>query len=466
MTLSRRTFLFSAAAAGFDLCRAGAVPKGEPALKFGVLSDSHVTDAPETAECLRRIFGYFSRQGVDAVLHAGDICHLGNTDEFKLVVDAWRGAFPGGRNAAGGPVVPFFVFGNHDYHKASFQRGKAPDDAEKAKMILNNRDAVWRDLTGEPFPGEVFAKEIKGRLFVGAHWGHEGEIADWFKANPVDPSKPVFHIRHPHPLGTCFGTWASGVENGKEELMRHPNVFAMSGHSHINVGLDLGIWQGGFVSMGCGSARLVGPGTFGGAPDNTSKRQWMEGEFRHSPNVAGGGAWQGSVVSVYDDVVVVDRRDFRFNETDGEPIGEPWRVDFPFRHAPDAPYQVAAAGRAPQFAAGAKLRFSRVQGKRRPDNAKEDQLVVAVPTALSDGPYSRPVFYRVEVFAKTDGRKVIEREIIQDGMSNSESRTSSRATRCSFAMSELPASALLRFSVTPMNAARRAGRPMEGEFST
>lgn len=463
MTLSRRSFLFSLSAAGFSLCHAGGRPSAAPRLRFGVLSDSHVTSEPETADCLRRMFRRFAAENVDAVVHCGDICHLGKLDEFAHVVAAWREAFPGGKNAAGEPVVPFFVCGNHDYHRASFQKGEKLSAADEAAYMFYNRDEVYRQLTGEPFPGEVFSKTIKGHVFIGAQWSHERELADWLKAHPAPTDRPVFYVQHPHPKATCFGAWAAGSDHANEELMKHPNFWTMSGHSHLNVGCDLGLWQGGFVSMGAGSARLVGAGGFGGEADNANRRanEWKPGEFKHSPVVSGGGAWQGSVVSVYEDRVLVDRYDFR-NDEQGETIGEAWSVDIPFCHDAKAPYRLADSARAPQFLPGAAFAFAKVTGKRRPDKAKEAQLRVEVPAARSDGDWSRPGFYRFTV-READGGKILERLIISDGTTNPEKRSATRPVRCCFAETELPKSVPLIFEVEPMNVAGKAGKAIVSE---
>ena len=467
MHLSRRTFLVSAAAsAGFGLCARAVPRKDSPLVRIGVLSDSHVTSDPETAEPLRRIFADFSAKGVDVVMHAGDICHLGDLDELSLVADAWKGAFKGGLNAAGGKVTPFFAFGNHDYHRASFQSGKGnkADGPDPSKAIVRNKDAAWRLLTGEKFPGEVFSKNVKGFTFVGAHWGHEKDLADFFREHPdPDPSKPVFYVQHPHPKGTCFGEWATGVAHANAELMRHPNLFAVSGHSHVSCAEDCGLWQGGFVSMGAGSARLPGPGNISsGGFDNGNPRPWPEGLVLHSPSVSGGKAWQASVVTVFSNRVVVDRYDYLA----GESLGEPWEVEFPFRHDAAKPYRIANAAKAPAFPEGAKVDISKIAGKRRPDRVAEEQIRVRVPTALGDGPYARTIFYRFAALDAATGAKLLEKSILQDWLTCSERRAATRGARCSFVASEFPAGAKVKFSVTPFNAADLAGRPiLSGEFA-
>ena len=460
MYISRRSFLMGATAAGATLCGAAGREKPRPLLRIGVLSDSHVSVDPATVEPLRRIFADFSAKCVDVVMHAGDICHVGDLDELALVADAWRGAFKDGRNAGGQKVTPFFAFGNHDYHNASFQRGKS-NRPDSAKVIVANKDGAWRMLTGEKFPGEVFSAEVKGFTFVGAHWGHEGEVADFFAAHPMsDESSPVFYVQHPHPKGTCFGTWATGIPDANWELMRHRNLFAVSGHSHISCADDNGLWQGGFVSMGAGSARLPGPGRRADYENgNPHPSQWPKGVIKHMPCVSGGKAWQASVVTVYADRLTIDRYDY----LNGESLGEPWDVAFPFAHDAASPYVVAREARAPQFPADAKISVAYKRGKRRPDDVEEDQIHVSVAAALGDGPHARAVSYIFAAIDAETGKTILEKPVLQDWIACSEGRAARRPAWCAFALSELPKGRALKFSVAPLNAAGRSGRDMESK---
>ena len=456
MLLSRKLFLTSLAAAGAGFRRTWAA-ESKPIVKFGVMSDSHVKDNPKTAEPLRLMFKHMAAEGVDAVLHCGDICELGTLTELKNVADAWKFGFPGGKNAAGRPVTPFFVFGNHDYHAASSLRGKPVTDEDRAIGILFNRDKAWQMLAGEAFPGEVFSKEINGITFIGAHWGHEGEMAEWFKAHPLDASKPVFYVQHPHPKNTCFGTWAGAKVVSREILMSHPNLFSFSGHSHITVSDDRAVWQGGFVSMGAGSARLVGVGLRADC-ENVGMRKWPKNVFRHMPSVRGGKAWQASIVTVYADCVEVTRRDYLNDES----LGEPWRIDFPFRHNAEAPYLIADAARAPQFPEGAKVKVAEKNGERQPDRVEEAQVHLTMPAALGDGPHARVFYYRVEALDAV-GKVLKERRVVQQDAALAEMRTVKTDGWCVFAKDELPKGVPIRFRVYPQNTSGKEGRPITSE---
>lgn len=457
MMLSRKLFLSSLAAAGAGFRRAWADSAAKPIVTFGVMSDSHVKDDPETAEPLRRMFKHMAAEGVDAVLHCGDICEHGTLSELKNVADAWTLGFPVGKNAAGKPVTPFFVFGNHDYRSASYMRNKPVTDEDRASGILYNKEKAWQMLAGEAFPGEVFSKEINGITFIGAHWAHEAELVEWLKVHPVDASKPVFYVQHPHPKHTCFGTWAGANAPSRDILMSHPNFFSFSGHSHITVSDDRAVWQGGFVSMGAGSARLT---SLGRRPDceNMGMKPWKPGVIRHMPSASSGRAWQASIVTVYADRVEVTRHDYCYDES----LGAPWRIDFPFRHDSEKPYLLADSARAPQFPAEAKVAVAEQEGKRMPDRVKEPQVRITVPAAIGDGPYARTFYYRVEVLDAA-GKVLKDRKVVQQDAALAEMRTVKTDGWCVFAKDELPRGVALRFRVYPQNTSGKEGRPLTSE---
>lgn len=464
MTLSRRSFLFSAGAAGLGLS-AGALPsQGRVLLRFGALSDSHISSDAETLEPLRRIFAWFASENVDAVCHAGDVCEVGSLTELQSVAQVWKAAFPGGCNAEGGRVQPVFAFGNHDYHAASYQNGKALSDAEKGDSILFNKAKAWQIITGESsFPGEVCSYEVKGYTFLISHWGAEDGIGEWFKTHSETSGKPIFHIRHSHPKSTCYGPWATGIGRGCKTLMAHPNVFVLSGHSHINLGNDCGLWQGGFVSMGCGSARIPALGGFEGKYDNVPVKSIQNRHWHTQPPK--GKAWQASLITVYEHEITIERRDFFF-EPKGESIGSMWTLGFPFQHDAKHPYAIANSALPPQFPAKAKVSIRKGKGRRRPENEVENQIVFSVSaSALSDGEYSRACFYRFDVCSE-DNRVIVSRSVVQDGWMNAEARCVKKSVICAFAEEELPQGVSVKVRVTPMNAVLREGRPLEaGPFA-
>ena len=461
MNLSRRTFLGSLAAAALP---PGAFAEERPILAFGVLSDTHIRADPATTRMLRKEFARFCREGVRAVVISGDLCEVGTLTELKNVMDAWHDSFPGGRNARGETVEPVFAFGNHDYHDASYLRAKPVTDEDRRLGILYNKDAAWQMIAGRPFEGEIYRRDIGGVTFVAAHWTHyDQELADWLAAHRAElpADRPVFFVQHSHPRGTCFGKWyRSSSSTNFETLMTWPNVFVISGHSHIANTYEDAIWQGGFVSMAAGCSGSSGGRRYeynvGVKVTDVETRG-----VRHMLPQRSGGANLSSIVSVYPSRVVVSRWDHRFDEH----VGEDWDLAFPFRHDRMCPFLVADGAAAPEFPADASVSVSEVEGKVYPTGTRERQVQLAFPCASSVGPHSRVVDYRVEVSRADDGTKLIERLVAQDGISLAEHRTQTYPGRCGFGADELPRGVRLVARVTPLNAGGKGGRPLETAFS-
>lgn len=461
--IGRRGFVgtLSAACAGtFAVCA-----QERPLLKVGVLSDPHVTSDPTTAEPLLKAFECFAAEGVEAVVIAGDICHNGRFAELENVVNAWRKAFPGGKNSFGGKVEPFFIFGNHDYHDASYQRGRTVDITDKRNLILYNKEKAWRMITGEDrFPGEVFMRRICGVTFIGAHWMHQGvEVAEFLEKHrsEIPADRPVIYVQHPHPRNTCYSGWAKGDDGtNRAALMKYPNLFAISGHSHTSISFDDAVWQGGFCSMGAGALR----GARGRRYEYNyvlSKAEIAAGKFKYMPPANIGKAWQTAIMSIYPLRTVVSRWDVA---NGGEVIGEDWCLDFPYRHDVGRPCRIAAAAPAPEFPPMSRIDFRVGKERVYPSKASANVLRMKFPCAKSTGPHSRVMDYRVEVLAADGMKKIAERLVAQEMTSFAEKRTRAYPGWCAFGLDELPTGKDLLVRVTPINAGGRCGSPLEAHY--
>ena len=458
MNFSRRCFIGSLVAAVAAPRLFGAE---KPLARVGILSDTHVSVDKSTVEPLLKAFRRFAAEGVGTVVISGDICEVGTLEELSLVMDAWHAAFPNGRNALGETVDPVFVWGNHDYHDASYQRGKEVPEEDKEDQILYNKDAAWKMVTGEEkMPGEIFIRKSHGLTFVGAHWKCQGELGAFLKdhAAEIPSDRPVIYVQHPHPRGTCFHGWAT-YDNGanRDALMEHPNFFCVSGHSHTSVSFDDALWLGGFASMGAGSSRIVS----GRRDVYNAVIKKGSVETRHMPAPPSGGAQQSSILTVYRDHVVVSRYEHQYDE----PLGEDWDIPFPFPHDAANPYVVADAAAAPEFPVGAAIEVTRRDGFLYPAMTPEAQIVLAFPSASSVGPHSRVMRYRV-VVAKADGTLVAERVVSPPLVCLSERRSLKSPGTCAFGLDELPCGERLCATVTPLNAGGRSGKPLQKEFET
>lgn len=459
--ICRREFLgaLTAAYAGAFTLKAGEKPQ----LKIGVLSDTHISVRSTSKAFLYDAFKYFAAEAVDVVVIAGDVCHDGNLDELAIVVDNWKRAFPDGMNAAGGKVYPFFIFGNHDYHEASYQRDKEISEAQKGNILLYNKQKAWEMITGEKdFSGEVFMREIKGFKFIGAHWGAQGQrLVEFLEQNSsqIPKDRPFFYVQHSHPRGTCY-MGRSGGDAGinHSTLMKFPNLFAFSGHSHTSFSYDDAIWQGGFCSMGVSSLRSQrGRRNLYNSP--LSKRAVAEGKFTYMRPTVMGMATHAAIVTVYPSRTVVTRHDISNN---AELIGEEWSLPFPYQHDLENPCLIAHKALPPEFEHGSTVAATVKKVKTYPSKKAVRALRIDFPAAKGTSSHSRVVDYRVEVFGD-DGKRVAERLVAQEYVAQAEKHTLQHSGWCAFGLEELPSGKDLTVRVTPMNAGGKSGKSIEGK---
>ena len=150
--------------AAFAAGRAFAAPSGMFAgdgarLVFAAMSDIHVCH-PKTGrllgtEVFERALEWYRRQGIDAVLVAGDLAEHGLVDELEMIGEAWRRMFPDGNAPDGRHVEKVFVTGNHDYVAwayGDFAKRLYPDEAELERHKLAAHYAeTWAAAFGEKY---------------------------------------------------------------------------------------------------------------------------------------------------------------------------------------------------------------------------------------------------------------------------------------------------------------------------
>jgi len=251
MTLTRRDFLGGLLAT--VCCSRARGDAAEPLVRIGFLSDVHLTVTDTLVQAaFEKTLKRFVAQNVDAVVCAGDLLDTGSAEEMELALASWNCSFPNGKANDGRSVVPFFVWGNHDYLQSSAMLAMTPEQLAAAcsNPMIAERDRWWRGLTGDGFPGEVFHRKVRGISFVGAHWGHEDEAAAWMTAHAseVNTALPFIHVQHPHPARTVCGD-TSGSEVVRSLLARYPNCLSLSGHSHYSLAKSKAFWQGEFTAL-------------------------------------------------------------------------------------------------------------------------------------------------------------------------------------------------------------------------
>ena len=428
----------------------GWAPPKNANLVFGVVSDTHLrTRYGSSGRPGRRwphkyfaaALAYFREQNVDAVVHCGDFAHRGQVEEMRFHAGVWNRIFPKNRAPDGHEVVKLFVTGNHDTDGAgygSFVKNKYPDPAVRAKHVLQTDMAAnWERIWGEKYE-PVWHKEVKGYHFFGRHYKEtKEELVSCLKRHAADLSaskakgRPCFYMQHTRPL------W--DVRRLLRHLCRGCVPVSFFGHNHWSASSwnVISLYNGGVPCIQVPSCEPRGCGGLVGDA-------WItEAKIERTSQACKGR--QGYVVCVYDDMLVISRREFGV----GGSLGEDWVM--PFEKITPHPFSregLKKAAGEPQFRAGAKLVI---------EEGREEGKEIKVSIPLADGnPKCRVYAYEVEIAGKSGVvRKTIYAAGCNLGMGH---EPDGGVTTLLVGKSELPKGERLSFSVTPLTSVGTRGK--------
>ena len=490
-----------AAAALAAICVAAPAPQSKPETKpnlvFGVVSDLHVRLSPDATslvpsynvDTFEKALRWYDAQGIDALVVAGDMADSGLVRELKAVADAWFGVFPGDKAADGRHVERLFVFGNHDALGMIMARAKRvfPDKEERRRETMEgDPQKAWRDCFGEDF-APYYSRTVKGYRFFCSHWEpgvHHDAKGETASAGCVaafagemakcDPGKPFFYVQHPHPGRTLYvnGGWGHDDGSAVSLLSRFPQAIAFSGHSHEPVTDERALWRGAFTSIGTGSLRYLSashhvwsldePVGYENGVCQAPKRNasTFDAPKMMPSELSRNDIRVGLLVSVYDDRVVVKRREF----LSGLDLGEDWVLPIPAR--PMSFEERAKASPPPQFPEGATLAAKVVKAMTR--GVKDPPVE----------PVEKPAL-RLDFPAATQGGHAIEYEIAVEGDEGKRFSTricaigglyppghpkSAQPERAIIALDRLPAGAKTAI-VTPLDSFGNRGRSLKADLA-
>ena len=461
MNFCRREFLKSGiaslmfgAADGLPLFAAPAgwkPPKAKPNLVFGVLSDTHLMTGwdgksphkgfPHTY--ILKAFDYFKQRGIDAFVHLGDAAHRGQVREIEFHREAFEKVF----GKSGGPVK-LLVAGNHEWFGDCERVRKIwPDEKDwKEHALCADFARLWSQAWGEPYAG-VWHKEVKGYHFFGRHWDdkvNEMELANLVNGKATEcglaGKKPFFILSHKRNHFQC-----------NHALRAFPNAVAFFGHWHQSNAdwktIYFDSFGGFFPNIQCGACRMDGGNSLDGN-ERVVKDTTVDGEQNwHSNKVP---SRQGMVVSVYDDMVVFDRREFG----EGGALGPEWVLPLgefaPHPFSRDALKETIGA---PEFPKGAEVAVA----------AAEDAVRVTIP--LADGnPASRPYAYDVVVVGD-DPKTKLFKSVYWEGCNLGVGHEPDKGlTFLDLSLSEIPAGKKRIFAVRPVSSLGTKGKAIATFF--
>lgn len=455
MLLSRREFLINGVAAFGSLFvnRVFAAPPGwkhggTPNLIFGVVSDTHIrTDWTGKKPSWRfpikyfeAALEYFKAANVDAVMHCGDFAHRGMMMSMQFHADAWKKVFGEGR----GPVK-LFVSGNHDIiggNYGDFAAKVFKDEEERKKWVFAYDTAEkWERVWGEKYE-EVWHKEVKGYHFFGRQWEIKDEmrtarfIEDNAERLSLAGTKPFFYLQH------C------GAGKGlNKALAKWPNAVGFFGHAHNsaaswNVIKD----REGSISIQVPSCEPRGTGIL--CADGYITKAKLEGKE------AAGTPRQGYVVRVYDDMLVIERREFG----EGGSLGADWVMPFGKTPHPFAKGELKKVIGEPQFGKSVKLKVESVKLE-----SGEDSVKVSIP--LADGnPDSRVYAYEVEMTGENPDKN-LQKAVYAAGCNMGIGHEpNGGVTTLEIPRSELPLGKTLTIAVRPLTSLGTFGKAIAMEL--
>lgn len=455
--LTRRDFVAGIGASG-GVRLWGAMPGSSlgdrPNLRFGVLSDLHVRVTKDDngtsggTETFEHALEYFRERAVDAVMIAGDLSDLGLGDELLYVAAAWRKVFPDNRAPDGRKVEKIFIIGNHEHHafvygQDAMRKIYHGDEKEvRRQLVMADPEGWWERAFDEPY--ERFGhKCVNGYDFLSAHWDGNVRITSevsfeamkkdlslrresfaenlqvWMGryGHELDPRKPFFYQQHRSLWNTTYGDWAWNHDDGRvtKILSAYPNAVSFSGDTHYSLTDSRSVWQGAFTAFGTASLR------YGGIPDESRAGAAYENGFCRPESCDGldpqktmqpydsTKCRQGMVFSVYDDRMVVERRDFLCDR----PLGDDLVVPLPVaRSAKPYGFETRKAkARRLSFVRNAQLIVRRGKSKNRHGD-KVDVLEIVIPP-VEQTANDRCLEYAVTVYGK-DGAKA-EFNVLQNG---------------------------------------------------
>ena len=352
--MNRREFILgSAAAFGAAGCRMSGWLAGAPRLRFGVISDIHLT-TEASAKRFESALRHFRSLGADAVMVSGDLSDWGLESGFRLVKGAWD------RVMAKTDTVPLFITGNHDYEGYDYgdmtmeMHANGFSEREAIVRAPGGMKAVWERIFHEEFE-PVRVRSVKGYDFVSCEYGHERELADWLADNgrTLPSARPFFYFQHLPLRDTtpCSSNKEYDV-SVVTALSAYPQCVAFTGHKHLPFVDERNIWQGAFTALSVPSLSYAG---FPADEEHENGRGLRNGTSRQAMDIVStrldlrGG--QGFFVTVFDDRIEVERLDLAEGGAEGAPA---WVIPLDGTR-PFDPVVRASASAAPEFPAGAEF---------------------------------------------------------------------------------------------------------------
>ena len=372
--------------------------------------------------------------------------------------------FPGNRAPDGRRVERLFCSGNHDYEGWWYgdmtMEMHALGYSEDEALVKLGFKKCWEEVFQEEW-APIRRRTVNGYDFIGGEWhGYDKApgfdlLPEWLKKNggTLDAARPFFYFQHP-PVAMTTGDSRRG--DGSADLTQHralaafPNAVTFTGHCHWTFNDRRSIWQDEFTSLAVPSMSYttVPPGYENGSDVRNGKSQRAMPKIATRPFLEEA---QGYFVSVFDDRMEVERRDFEQRADLGE-----WVVPLPVaREKPHAFAVSAAREPVPEFPSGAALRTYTRNYETRADHWAI-MMCFDFPTAAGRG--WRAFDYEVRTVL-ADGTVALVKRFLSPAF-HKLPKDEPAAMHFYFNVDELPQDTPYRFEVYPRNCFGACGRPL------
>ena len=339
--------------------------------------------------------------------------------------------------------------------------------SEDEALVKLGFKRCWEEIFQEEW-APIRRRTVNGYDFVGGEW-HGYDKADGFNLLPgwlakngdaIDPSKPFFYFQHPPIAMTTGDSRRATRPGGKPDLTLHnaiaafPNAVAFTGHCHWTFNDRRSIWQGEFTSVAVPSMSYTTiPGGYeNGADVRTGKSMLAMPKIASRPNLEEA---QGYFVSVYDDRIEIEKRDFEQQADAGA-----WIVPLPAKDEKPHDFSASEAHEpVPQFPAGAELKTYTRNHETRAD-LWGIMMRLDFPTAAGCG--WRAFDYEVRTVLE-NGMVALVKRFLSPAF-HKLPQDEPAVQQFYFNVDELPQGMPYRFEVYPRNCFGVRGRPLVSDF--
>ncbi len=442
-------------------------PQGKPAFTFGVVADTHLRTSPRYGSVIDKdwkgtyfesALRHFKSRNIDAVVHCGDFAHLGQVVEMEAHAAIWRKVFPENKGNDGREVAKLFVTGNHEFcshvggnHGAFVRRLYPGQDRWNDAVLQVDTAQKWQRIWGEEYK-EVWHREVKGFHFFGWQYGADlGKMASLLDESIETyglnkSSIPFFFIGHVPSLHP---------KNLMTVLRRHGcrNSVAFYGHNHYSAA-NLGTFVCNCDVFTSINVPCCAP-WWGAVLVHDEKIAATRIENREGVKKLK--SRQGLVVSLYDDMMVVERHEFGAGGKLGRDIVMPLGK---YKPHPFLKGELKKVIGEPQFGKSVKLKVESVKLE-----SGEDAVKVSIP--LADGnPDSRAYAYEVVVVGD-EGTQKLHKAVYAAGCNMGIGHEpNGGVTTLEIPKSELPPGKTLTVAVRPLTSLGTFGKPIATTFKT